>query len=382
MTYKGFDNAAFQRQSNTTLAKHIRQLEEAQLRKFQFWALLQANGQTMYNQSGAGMDWPVQFDVHAIEGNMGETQRNFTRSDLYKVANLEYRGYQATDTMFEKEFRANRGPEGIVKVFDRMTSTLEQSLLQGLGPQFYIDGTAAGNEEMWHGLKSMFGGSLTNDQTITYTAGSTTPRAANVADPVGYPVDNYAGLDCTLGNYGGDQETAAVWPEGVADASFDFWSPIIVNYTSNVFAGGGTAWSTNALDAMRYGFDHTNRNQVGGGDISNVFIWRDGYRQFKSLVDDSERIVVSSENSLRALGFRDVIVLDGVEISKENALPSAEGYGFNWECVEMRCMFDDLFKVEGPEYDIHSQGYNAVVSTLSNLKFDSPRNFFCLAAMA
>jgi hypothetical protein len=45
-------------------------------------------------------------------------------------------------------------------------------------------------------------------------------------------------------------------------------------------------------------------------------------------------------------------------------------------------MDSSLLRSEGPEYDIHSQSFNAVVSTLSNLKFSSPRNFFKLAALA
>ena len=41
------------------------------------------------------------------------------------------------------------------------------------------------------------------------------------------------------------------------------------------------------------------------------------------------------------------------------------------------CIFmeDTIFKSEGPFYDEHTQNYNAVVYTLSNLRFSSPRNF-------
>ena len=42
-------------------------------------------------------------------------------------------------------------------------------------------------------------------------------------------------------------------------------------------------------------------------------------------------------------------------------------------------MDDSLFRPEGPEYDLRQQSYIAVVSTLSNLKFTSPRNFWKIA---
>ena len=101
-----------------------------------------------------------------------------------------------------------------------------------------------------------------------------------------------------------------------------------------------------------------------------------------NLIDDKERIAISSENSLRALGFKNVLNFDGIEVSWEAAIASGVGYGLNYDNMELKSMDDALLRSEGPEYDIHSQSFNAVVSTLSNMKFSSPRNFFKLAALA
>jgi hypothetical protein len=101
-----------------------------------------------------------------------------------------------------------------------------------------------------------------------------------------------------------------------------------------------------------------------------------------NLIDDKERIQISSEHSLRALGFKNVLNFDGIEVSWEAAVPAGVGYGVNYDCMELKSMDSSLLRSEGPEYDIHSQSFNAVVSTLSNLKFSSPRNFFKLAALA
>lgn len=376
MTYKGFSQTDFARTAATTLAQHVRDVEESMLRNYQLGALLEAAGQVNYNNSGRGFDWPVQYRLHAVEGNTGETARNFARVNLWKTANLEFRGYQVTDSMFHKEMLENRGPDGIVKVFGKMVSRLETSIKQGFGTQYYIDGNATNNEQAWHGLESMFG----IDGTVNITDGS--QRTANAADKVGYPSDTYAGLSTILGNYGGDQESGVVWPDGIADSEYDFWSPIVVNYTSSAFGGASDTWAAQGDEAMRYGIIHSQRNTSKNGQITNVQLGRDLYIDFLNLIDDKERIMISSEHSLRALGFKNTVNFDGIEVSWEAGVPNAVGYGMNYSCIELKSMEDSLLRSEGPEYDIHSQSYNAVVSTLSNLKFDSPRNFFKLQGVA
>ncbi len=67
MTYKGFNPVAFARSSATTLAHHIREVEEAMMRNYQMGALLEAAGRVNYNNSGEGFDWPVQYRFHSIE---------------------------------------------------------------------------------------------------------------------------------------------------------------------------------------------------------------------------------------------------------------------------------------------------------------------------
>ena len=97
-----------------------------------------------------------------------------------------------------------------------------------------------------------------------------------------------------------------------------------------------------------------------------------------NMSDDKERIQITSEHQLRALGFKNTVNFDGIEVSLELAVPNGIGYGLNYDNIELKSMDESLLRSEGPEYDIHSQSFNAVVSTLSNLKFSSPRNFFKL----
>jgi len=378
VAYKGFNPVAFSRTAATTLANHIREVEESMLRNFQLGALLESAGRVNYNNSGEGFDWPVQYRLHKVEGNTGETQRNFARRNLWKTANLEFRGYQTTDAMYYREFRSNKGPEGVVKVFDNFVERLETSLTQGLGGEYYVDGSASGNEQSWHGLESMF----VLNGTVNSTSGA--QRSANAADIVGYPNDTYSGLSTVLGNYGGENESSQYWPDGISDAEYDFWSPLVVNYTTTHadLPASTQTWAGQGDEAMRYAIINAQRNTSKNGQITNILLSRDLYMGLLNIIDTKERIQISSEQSLRALGFKNVLNFDGIEVSWEAAIASGVGYGINYDNMELKSMDESLLRSEGPEYDIHSQSFNAVVSTLSNLKFSSPRNFFKLAALA
>ena len=378
MAYKGFNPVAFSRTAATTLANHIREVEESMLRNYQMGALLEAGGRVNYNNSGEGFDWPVQYRLHKVEGNTGETQRNFARRNLWKTASLEFRGYQTTDSMYYREFRSNKGPEGVVKVFDNFVERLETSLTQGLGGEYYVDGSASGNENSWHGLESIF----VLNGTVDSTSGA--QRSANAADIVGYPNDTYAALSTVLGNYGGENESGQYWPDGIADAEYDFWSPLVVNYTTTHadLPSRTNTWAGQGDEAMRYAIINAQRNTSKNGQITNILLARDLYMGLLNIIDTKERIQISSEQSLRALGFKNVLNFDGIEVSWEAAIASGVGYGINYDNMELKSMDESLLRSEGPEYDIHSQSFNAVVSTLSNLKFSSPRNFFKLAALA
>jgi hypothetical protein len=379
VAYKGFNPVAFSRTAATTLAKHIRDVEEVMLRNYQLGALLESAGRVNFNNSGEGFDWPVQYRLHKVEGNTGETQRNFARRNLWKTANLHYRGYQVTDSMYYREFRSNRGEEGVIKVFENFVERLETSITEGLGGEYFVDGEATGNENSWHGLESLF----TTDGSLGAADGLRNDTV-DAADIVAWPSTTYAGLSTVLGNYGGENESGAYWPDGIADPEYDFWSPLIVNYTTTHadLPATGVTFATQGDQAMRYAIINAQRNTSKNGQITNVMLARDLYMDLLNLFDVNERIAITSEHSLRALGFKNVLNFDGIEVSWEAAVPTGVGYGLNYDNIELKSMDSSLLRSEGPEYDIHSQSFNAVVSTLSNMKFSSPRNFFKLAALA
>lgn len=362
----------FARSIATTIVNHLREEEIASLRKYMVFAAIEQRGNVRMNMGGRGFDWEVSYRLHKPSGNNGETPRSFARQNLWKRAELDYRGYQATDSLYRKEMLENRGSSALINVAGKMSSRLLTSIEQYLSQEVWIDGNASGNELRYHGLESFLG----NNGTINVTDGS--QRTANAADPFGFPTDTYANLNTQLGFYGGSQ-LEGVWPNGKADSEYDFYSPLIVNTTSTYF--GGSTWAANCVKALREGLHFAKRNDTKEDAIDLIVMDRKLYVDFLNAYEDKQRFVVSKENGLKSLGFT-TVEFDGVELGTEYAVPAGCAYGLAIGNCELLNMESQMFNSEGPFYDETSQSYRFVVSTLGNLKFKSPRSFIKWKALA
>lgn len=366
--------------ANTTIAKYLNE-EEAIARNRVFLGMVMKKGNLLYNEGGDGISWPVRYRRAPMETNNGEQTLSFPRQNRWKNAALDYVGLAATDAVTKREMKKNRGAEAIVKWTDKVGKYLLNDLKDQFEEELYVDSSATGNSARITGLESMFAA------TQTINVGSGAARSANAADPCGYPNDTYAGLSTVLGNYGGAWGTQStidnVWPFGRGKPDYDFWSPVIVNYTSTAFDGSGTTWAANCVLATRFGLEAVNgRNTLNDGQIELVTLDRGLYRKYKDKLDSKERINISSNNELRALGFTDYIEQDGATIMGQYGMPAAIGYGINLKAVELRMMEKEMFNVEGPEWDMPSQTYRTVATWLGQAKFASPRSFFKLVAIA
>jgi hypothetical protein len=331
------------------------------------------------NQGGLGLNWQVRYRNQPVTGNNGETPRVFARQNLFVDANLPYRGYQVTDSIYKREMLENRGQAALINVASKMASRLQESMTEHLSKEVWIDGSKAGNELRFHGLESMFA----IDGTIKIDDG--TKRAANPADMFGWPADNYAGINTGLGATAGSQ-LEGVWPNGVCDPEFDYWSPIVVNYTSTAFkasTGATTStWQDNCVVATREGIHQAKRNDTRESQIDMVVLDRAMYISYLNKLDSKERAIVTRTNGLKSYGFLDVFEQDGVEVTTEYAVPTGCGYGLSIQNMELRCMEGSLLTSEGPFYNEDTQAFRYVVSVLANIKMKSPRNFFKLQAIA
>lgn len=369
--FQHFDRFAWHRSLQTTMPKIIKEVEDASRKNFQILALLEAAGRITTNHGGEGIQWPVKYRHHKAEGATGENTRNFTPQNLWKQGRMDYRGYEVTDSIKRREMLKNKGEPAIIKVVDGFAQRLRDSLIHELGPQFYINGDLPENERFWHGFLSL---AKSNGNTIKSDAPYDGLRPADPADKIIAPEGKYADLQMDLGFYGGEQDSDAPWPESIQDSEYDFWSSLQVNLDSTSWEG--TKDGEKLEKALRYGMTHAQRNSTQEEQVTNVWLDRSLFIDLKNFNDDRQTIEVAMGPTLVSLGFRNVMIFDGVEVSWEAAVPPGYGFGINLMCLELLALHEDLFTDEGgPEYDLATQSLNCVVSTLSNLKYKSPRNF-------
>lgn len=360
----------------TTLVTHLKEEELTTFRKFKVFAALEANGKVAMNQGGRGFDWQVRYRNQPVTSNNGESPRVFARHNLWQRAYLPYRGYTVTDMVTKREMLENRGAQALIDVAGKMASRLQESMQEHLSKEIYIDGNKAGNENRWHGLESIFGVAQTGgaNDTVNVTDG-TRRTGGNAADPFLWPSDEYAGLRTDLGNIAGSQLEAGSWPYVAVDPEYDYYSPIICNYTSTYFGGATATWKDQCIEAIREAVNHAKRNDTRENQIDMILLDRRLYIQFLNRLDARERAIVSKSNGLRSYGFGDVVEIDGIEVSTEYAIPSGVGYGLSIGNMEMKCMESQLMVAEGPYYNEELQAHRFAVSVLANIKMKSPRNF-------
>lgn len=370
--------AEWNRIVNTTIRNYIRGESDEIKRNRKVMAMLRKRGRILYNQSGDGFDWKVRYRRAPMTVNNGEQTLEFSRVNRWLTAFLDYEGYVVSDSITKRERKKNRGQEAIVKVFSNKMKLLTADIKDQFAEEVYVDSGATGNDGRMSGIETFMG----NNGTINITDG--TQRSANAADPAGYPNSTYATINCTLGNQGGSWSSGDInktWPFGRGDAQYDFFSPVIVNYTSSAFSG--TDWATNAVEALRFGVDAINTRNVGeGGQVDMVELDRGLYRQYKDNLDSKERIIIEPDLELRSIGFKDVIAQDGVEITSEFGIPEGVGYGWNFGNMRFRSMQEDIFHAEEVDFDPAARSWRCVVDCLGQYQFTSPRMFFALKALA
>ena len=369
------------RSIGTTLTLHLKEEEQTTFRRYKVFAALQANGNVAMNQGGRGFDWQVRYRNVPVSTYTGESPRVFARHALWQRANLPYRGYSVQDQITKREMLENRGQAQLIDVAGKMSNRLRESIEQHLSREVFIDGNASGNENRWHGLESMFSviGNDGNAKTVNVADG--TARNANAADPFGFPNDEYAGLKCGLGAYAGSQLATGSWPNVAVDPEYDFWSPLVCNYTSTFFGGATATWKDQCIEAIRTSVNHAKRNDTKENQIDMILLDRTLYIQFLNRLDSRERAIVTKTNGLKSYGF-DTVEIDGIEVASDYGCPSGVGYALSIGNMEMKVMTGQLLEAEGPFYNEELSAYRYSVSCLANIKMKSPRNFVKFAALA
>jgi len=356
--------AEWSRVVNSTIHQYIREQEINILRNRKLLALLKQKGRISMNNSGDLLDWKVRYKRIPMVGYADMDSLTFTRKDRWKTAQIEWRGYAATDAMTKRERLINKSTEAIIKVYSEIATGLMEDMEDQFGDEMYIDGNATGNSKRIHGLESFLG-----DTNVEATAGLVYP-----------PSDTYAGLITNLGNYGGNWSVVTGnvnWPSGTGDAHFDFWSPLIVKYDSNNWAATGTDWLSTCREALRYGIIKGRRNKSRRGMMDLIMLENELFRILEDQIESKEQVQVrrGEGTGLLSLGFTDTINYEGCEVTYEYGVPTGIGYGICTDAMELCSLQGQMFGPEGPDFDPATQSWRFSIDFFGNLKVASPRNF-------
>lgn len=367
---------------NTTMQKFFRTVEEAVLRRRVVPAMLNQRGGNFMNASGKFMDWKIRFKRAPLQGLLGGDTLTFTQRDQHRTAQLEYRGFGVTNSITDFELQQNKGNEAIVKVWDEAAKLLASDLQDGFADMTYIDGNATGNESFVHGLNSFFSVS-----------------GASTKMPIGINNDTYAGRSTALAADGGSWSTTGTnttytdWPQGTGDYNYDYFTPLVVDYTSAVatsLAAGNYGWSAatktwanTCMEALRFALMGVQKNDGSETKTDLVILEQQMMRDLKNKLQAEEQLNVTRNEgagSAYAVGFQDVINFDGVDCLWEYGVPTGEGFGIPLGLIELHSLQDQLFKAGGPVMREEDQSYRIWAKFMGNYKCGNEkggiRNFF------
>lgn len=348
---------SWQRELHTTIHKYIREEEENILRNRKLFAMLKDRGRITFNHSGDLMDWKVRYKRAPLRVFQESDTLTFSRINRWKTAQLGWRGYASTDSITKFEKLKNKGVEAIIQVFDQMARNLMDDIEENFGDELYVDGNLAANTGRIHGFESWFA-----------TSGAATNGY------VGTPSDSYAGLNTDLGSYGGTWATtggATRWPDGTGDPEYDFWSPLVVDYTDTAWRASTKTWANTCGEAIRYGITKQMKNKSRKGLWDLVLLDRELYRLFEEYQESKERLVIKRgdrKGSLYSLGFEDTVNIDGVDVTSEYGVPAATGYGLAVNHLELCSLQAQLFVAEMPDFDIATQSDRFSIDFFGNMR--------------
>jgi hypothetical protein len=242
---------------NSTIKKYIRQREVNTLRNRKLTALLKKRGRITFGWSGTKMDWKVKYKRVKLTPFADGDTLEFSRKERYKTAELDWRGYSATDSMTKGEYLQNRNQEAIIRLYSSIAEDLMDDMEDAFGEEFYLNGYDPANAKRIHGIESFF------SATASAGNGAMTPSAT------------YAGLSCVPGYYGGTWDSGSLpgWPHGRGDTQYDFWSPLVVDYTDDALWGSGMdSWAQTCIDAIAFGIIKSKKSKSQKGQLDVIFM--------------------------------------------------------------------------------------------------------------
>lgn len=340
---------------NTTIPNYIRQELVNILRSRILLSMLEQKGRVTMNWSGEKLDWKVEYKRAPMAQFADGDTINFSRRDRFKTAQLPWRQYVLTDMMSHLEKLQNRGEQAIIKNYETIIDRMLADFREQFCDELYGDGNAAGRTRCIHGIESFLG------------------SGAAAAPGFVLPSDSFAGLNTAPNSYGGTW--TGTWPSGKGDAHYDFYSPILVDFVSNVsgaFSSSTKTWPNTCQEALRKLITKSRKSKAKEGTMDLILLEDDLFEQFKNALDTKVQLPVYRQDqcSEYQLGYDNIVNFDGVMITSEFGLPTNTGYGFNTMQMELCSMEDQLLKSFGPFYDESTQTWRFLMGFYGNARWN------------
>lgn len=349
----------------TTTEQHLKEVADTTVRNHPVFALLQQRGRIEKNARGRYLQWPVKMGLPQARA-FTDAYIDYSQSDKYRPAQLEWKGLYATDSMTEKERLQNKGDAAILDRYAEIVPDLQESLVEQFSMSLYADGSTT---DLLDGLETMF------------AVGGTTVAADKVAIPSG----TYAGLSTAPGT------TSAVWsaslptkpnaafgydwPAGNGMREFDFWSPRCINWSSTSWVDSShTTFKDTGEYVIRQAIQWTIAAQGQPGRADLCVLSPELYTELTNGLVSRQRIIAPAKRLLD-LGFPEGFALDGVEVTSDFAVPARTGYLLNTDKISLMSLTSDLFASRGPEWDPRTASYLFLVYYFGNFRFKSPKFF-------
>lgn len=319
----------------SSIPDYERGAQDLTIRNRLFLAMLQKRGRITYNHSGTKCVWDAIISHPQATGWIGQSLEFGSHNPLIQFES-DWRGLINTDAMDIMTFMKNKGDKTqLVNVLRTKIDGVMTGLRNSFTGELFNDGS---DDMKPLGLRSFLG------------AGTVV-----VTDKVAAPSDTYAGRSTVVGSQGGSWETTAAitapnasignnwpWPRGTPE--YDCTSPKLVNVVSTAWTATNT-WLANAWRVL-----NTTRNWLKvDGDKEHMpdiaLLSADYYDGWQQCAETKSHIILPHRES-SDLGFGDVMNMEGMAVQGADFdVPASQGFVMNLNTVEIKCMFDVLFKV-------------------------------------
>lgn len=316
-----------------TINKFISKIEMNVISRTRLLALLKQRGRILMgaNESGQQLDWLVEYARGSRTERADGAElalSSFNAPQRRKKALLDWGKIESFEKVTKGEMLKAQGQQARVKILQDAITKMGSDLKHFLVSDLWDDGTRVGPEDPVYGLTSVLG------KVETPTDQYPTPAAATT----------YAGLSMGLGGLGGSVEEGA-WPNGKFTPEYYAWTPLQANYEHADWGGASADWASNCGKVLRRLIDFQADLRGDDGEVDVFLMTGLMYSEFKDNQEAKQRFNVTQpgKKGLISLGFNDVINYDGVEVSRDPAVPSEYGVGLHLDGLTLRSMQSKLF---------------------------------------